>query len=90
MRRHYRHNKIVTQISEETGIDPKVVHLIIKKFYFGLKSLLLKNEEINIKGYFKIVLSKYFKDKIQEYGKDINLRKRKNKKNYYVKKAKKS
>jgi len=89
MRRRYRHTKIVKQISEETGIDQKVVHLIIKKFYYGLRKLILKNEEINIKGFFKLKLSRYYKKKVEKYGKNIDLRPRKNKKQYYVKKSKK-
>ena len=89
MRRKYKHKRIIEQISEETGLDPKIIHLIIKKFYFGLRQLLLRNEEINIKGFFVLKLSTYYKRKIKKESKTINLRRRKNQKYTYVKKPKK-
>ena len=48
---------------------------------------MIKNEEINIKGFFIIKLSKSFKDKVDKKGKDINLRKRKDQKYTYQKKG---
>lgn len=76
-------------ISREMGISPKIIHLIVSKFFTGLRSLLKKNEEINIKGFFIIKLQSSYKKKILKKGKNINLRKRKDQKNYYVKKSKK-
>lgn len=83
--RKYRHSLIVDKISKETGLDRKVVHLIIRKFYDGLRKLMLRNEEINIKGFFTLKLSSHYRRKVEKEGKSINLRKRKN----YVKKSKK-
>ncbi len=90
MKKNYRHKKIIIQISKETGLNEQVIRLIIKKFYFGLKKTLLNNEEVNIKGFFKIKLKTHYKNKIKKLGKEINLRPRKNKKQYYVKKSKKT
>ena len=89
MKKKYKHSRIVKQISEETGLHPKIIHLIIRKFYFGLRQLLLRNEEVNIKGFFVLKLSTYYKEKIKKENKTINLRKRKNQKYTYVKKPKK-
>lgn len=89
MKKRYRHRQIVTQVSKETGIPERVIHIVIKKFYKGMKSLLLRNEEINIKGFFKLVLTSHYKNKVKKYGKTVKLRKRKDQKQYYVKKSKK-
>ena len=89
MKKRYRHRKIVILVSKETGIDERVVHLVIKRFYSGLKKLLLRNEEVNIKGFFKLVLTSHYKNKVKKQGKSVNLRPRKNKKQYYKKKIKK-
>ena len=83
----YKHSRIVAEIAKEKDLDPRIVHLIIRKFYAGLRSLMIKNEEINIKGFFIIKLSKSFKDKVDKKGKDINLRKRKDQKYTYQKKG---
>jgi nucleoid DNA-binding protein len=83
--RKYRHSLIVDEISKKTGLNRKVVHLIIRKFYDALRKLMFRNEEININGFFILKLSSYYKRKVEKEGKGINLRKRKN----YVKKSKK-
>ena len=90
MKKKYKHKEIINQISKETGLNEQIIRLIIKKFYFGLKKTLLNNNEINIKGFFKIKLKTHYKNKIKKLGKEINLRPRKNKKQYYVKKKKKT
>jgi len=89
MRKKYKHSKIIAEISKKTDLDPKVVHLIIRKFYFGLRQLMLRNEEINIKGFFVLKLSSHYKRKVKKESKNINLRKRKDKKTAYGKKYKK-
>ena len=89
MKKKYKHRKIINRISEEKNLDPKLVHLIINKFYLGMRKLMLKNKEINIKGFFIIKLSKESKIKIKKLGKNINLRKRKDQKYTYEKKNKK-
>ena len=86
-RKKYRHKKIVAEIVETTGLDPRIVHLIIKKFYAGLRKLMLRNEEINIQGFFIIKLSKSYRKIIDEKGKGVNLRRRKDQKPKYVKKG---
>jgi nucleoid DNA-binding protein len=85
----YKHSKIVAKISEDTGLDSKLIHLIIRKFYYGLRELMLRNEEINIKGFFILKLSPFYKRKIEKESKNINLRRRKNQKYTYVKKSNK-
>jgi len=86
--RKYRHSLIVNKISKKTGLDRRVVHLIIRKFYDGLRKLMMRNEEINIKGLFTLKLSSHYKRKVEKEGKDVNLRKRKNQKYTYIKKGK--
>jgi nucleoid DNA-binding protein len=85
--RRYRHSLIVDEISKKTGLDRKVVHLIIRKFYDGLRKLIFRNEEINIKGFFTLKLSPHYKCRVEKEGKGINLRKRKDQKYTYVKKG---
>lgn len=77
MRRKWKHSDIVNQVAKETGIDRRVVHLIIRKFYDGLRKLIKRNEEINIKGFFILKLGHHYKKKIEKLGKDTNLRPRK-------------
>ena len=89
MARKYKHSRIVKEVSNQLGIDKRVVHLIIRKFYTGLRKLMLRNEEINIKGFFILKLSPHSKRKIKKEGKNINLRKRKDQKYNYIKKGKK-
>jgi len=88
-KKKWKHSRVVAEISEKLNLDPRIVHLIIRKFYFGLRSLMQKNEEINIQGFFVIKLFKPYKKRIDKEGKDINLRKRKDQKYTYVKKTKK-
>lgn len=87
-RKKYKHSKIVAEIAEKTDLDPRIIHLIIRKFYSGLRKLIKRNEEINIKGFFIIKLSAHYKKKIEKKGKNINLRKRKDQKYTYIKKSK--
>jgi len=89
MIKKYKHSRIVAKVAKDTGLDPKVIHLIIRKFYFGLRQIMLRNEEINIKGFFVLKLSPYYKRKIKKESKNINLRKRKDQKYTYIKKEKK-
>jgi hypothetical protein len=65
------------------------VSLIVKHFFASLRSLTKRNEDINIQGFFSLKLSGYYKKKIKKEGKNTNLRIRKDKKQYYVKKTKK-
>jgi hypothetical protein len=66
-----------------------VIHLIVKNFFASLRRLTKRNEEINIQGFFSLNLTTHFKNKLKKEGKNTNLRRRKNKKQYYVKKTKK-
>jgi len=77
MKKNWKNTKIVKEISENTGIHPKVIHIVIRRFFLVCRSLMLKNEEINIKGYFKLKLSNKYKKIVNEKGKNINLRIRK-------------
>jgi len=72
------HNKAIKEIAETYGISESVVKIIIRRFFLALKKLMIKNEEINIKGLFSLDLSSYYKKKVKKHGKSINLRKRKN------------
>ena len=84
MRKKYKHSVIVKEIAKELNMDPRVVHLIIRKFYDGLRKLISSNEEININGFFILKLAPSYKRRVKKEGKNINLRKRKDKKNNYV------
>jgi len=86
-RRKYRHSKIVAEIAERTNLDPRIIHLIIRKFYGGLRKLMQRNEEINIQGFFIIKLFKPYKKIVEQKGKKVNLRKRKDQKYTYIKKG---
>jgi len=80
--KNYKHSKVITEISKKLNIDPAVVNIVITQFFNGLRKNLKKNNEINIKGFFKIKMLKHYKNKILKEGKDINLRRRKDKKTY--------
>jgi nucleoid DNA-binding protein len=86
-RRKYKHRKIINEIAEKTNLDPRIIHLIIRKFYGGLRKLLNRNEEVNIQGFFTLKLEKSKRKIIDEKGKGINLRKRKDQRYNYVKKG---
>lgn len=88
-RKKYYHSRIVKEISDETGIDIRVIHLIIRKFYNGIRIIIRRNEEVNIKGFFILKMHYTYKKLIEKKGKDINLRRRKDQKYDYVKKSKK-
>jgi len=85
-RKKYKHSIIVNKIAKEVNLDRKVIHLIVRKFFNGLRVLMLRNEEINIQGFFILKLSSYYKKKIEKNGKNINLRRRRDQKYDYVKK----
>lgn len=80
MAKKYKHRKIVNEIAEKTDLDPRLIHLIIRKFYDGMRKLMKRNEEINIQGFFVIKLSTHYKKQVNKKGKNINLRKRKDQK----------
>ena len=80
--KNYKHSKIITEISKKLGIDRAVVHIVVFHFFAGFRNALQNNEEINLKGYFKIKLLKRYKNKMLKEGKNINLRKRKHQKKY--------
>lgn len=79
--KNYKHSKIIQEISKKLDINPIVVNIVIVQFFNGLRNALKNNQEINIKGYFKIKMLKHFKRKL-ENNSAINLRKRKHKKRY--------
>lgn len=79
--KNYKHSKIIQEISKKLDINPIVVNIVIVQFFNGLRNALKNNQEINIKGYFKIKMLKHFKRKL-ENNTSINLRKRKHKKRY--------
>ncbi len=79
--KNYKHSKIIQEISKKLDINPIVVNIVIVQFFNGLRNALKNNQEINIKGYFKIKMLKHFKRKL-ENNSSINLRKRKHKKRY--------
>lgn len=81
-RKNIAHNKAIKEIAEHYNINESVVKIIIRRFFLGLKKLMIKNEEINIKGLFSLNLSSHYKKKVLKHGKGINLRKRKNSKKY--------
>jgi len=78
---------MIELIAEKKGMKKEVVDIIIKNFYSAIRSLLLRNEELNIKGLFRLVFRTHFKKKIEQKGKNINLRIRKQQKKYPVKKS---
>lgn len=86
-KKRYNHGKMIELIAEKKGMKREVVDIIIKNFYNTIRSLLLRNEEVNIKGLFKLVFRTHFKKKIEQKGKNINLRIRKQQKKYPIKKA---
>jgi len=48
------HSERVKKIAEKTGVDPRIINLIIKEFFRETKKNLLKNNKIYIKGFFKL------------------------------------
>lgn len=88
-KKKYYHSRVVKEISDETGLDIRVIHLIIRKFFNGLRTIIRKNKEVNIKGFFILKMHYNYKKTLKKHGEDINLRKRKDQKYNYVKKSKK-
>jgi len=81
-KRNIAHNKAIKQIADELNISESVIKIIVKRFFMAVKKLLIKNEEINIKGFFSINLRTHYKKKVIKSNKSINLRRRKNIKKY--------
>ena len=57
--KNYKHSKIITEISKKLGIDGAVVNIVVIHFFNSIRQALQKNEEINLKGYFKIKMLNY-------------------------------
>ena len=70
-----KNEEIIKRISEETDYRPETIRKIIKHFFLGVRKIMLKNGEINIKGAFLLTLKPFYKKKVLE-NPDINLRKR--------------
>jgi len=70
-----KNKEIIERISRETGYRPEVIRKIIKWFYLGIRKVMYKNGEINIKGLFVVSLRPFYKKKVKE-NPDIDLRKR--------------
>ena len=62
--KNYKHSKIIQEISKKLDINPIVVNIVIVQFFNGIRNALKNNQEINIKGYFKIKMLKHFKNRI--------------------------
>lgn len=80
--RNYKHSKVVKEIAEKYGVHPNVVNIVIRSFFNGLRRMLKRNDEVHIKGYFKITMKPHYKRKLKKLGKSINMRSRKHKKRY--------
>ena len=78
-RKKYYHQQIVKEISKTLDMDIIVVHLIIRKFFDGLRKVIRRNQDINIKGLFTIILKSHYKRKLLKRGRNINLRIRRGK-----------
>jgi hypothetical protein len=80
--RNYKHSKAVKEIADKYDVHPSVVNIVLVSFFNGLRKLLKRNEDIHIKGYFRITMRKYYRDKVRKLGKSYNPRARKHKKRY--------
>lgn len=78
-RKKYYHQQIVKEISKKLDMDIIVVHLIMRKFFDGLRKVIRRNQDINIKGLFTLILKSHYKRKLLKKGKNINLRIRRGK-----------
>ena len=74
------HNRAIKQIAKEYDLDESLVKTVIKQFFLAMIKLMIRNEEINIKGLFALNLSPHSKRKIKKYGKKYNFRKRRSNK----------
>jgi nucleoid DNA-binding protein len=83
--RNYKHSKVVKEISEKLNVHPNVVNIVIRSFFNGLRNILKRNENVHIKGYFRITMKPAYKrrlEKLKKLSKSTNLRGRKHKKRY--------
>lgn len=70
-----KNKEIIDRISKETGYSSEVIRKIIKWFYLGMRKIMYKNGEINIKGLFTLSLRPFYKKKVEKNPK-VNLRPR--------------
>ena len=75
MKHSDKNKEIIDRISRETGYRPEVIRKIIKWFYLGIRKVMYKNGELNIKGLFIVSLRPFYKKKVKE-NPNIDLRKR--------------
>jgi nucleoid DNA-binding protein len=68
-------NQIIKAIAKELQLDERTVMLVIKSFFRSLRKQLSLNNEINIKGFFKIVIANSYKKQFKK-NKNYNPRKR--------------
>jgi len=77
MKRFKREKDIIAEIAEELSLDKRTVMLVIKSFFRSVRKHLSLNTEINIKGFFKLVLASSYKKQLKK-NKNYNPRKRMN------------
>ena len=77
MKRFKREKDIITEIAEELSLDKRTVMLVIKSFFRSVRKHLSLNVEINVKGFFKLVLAPSYKKQFEK-DKKYNPRKRMN------------
>lgn len=82
----FRNKEIVEEISKQTGFSKEVVLIVIKYFFIAIKKLFKKNKEVNIKGHIVFKLRKYYREKLEKKGPNVNLRPKENNKWKNVKK----
>ena len=70
------HQTIIQKIHLKTGIDNRIINLMIRNYFKSVRFLILKNYDVKIPYIGTILLRKRYKKVINLKGKNINLRSR--------------
>ena len=71
-RKKYLNSKIIDEISEKTGIQKKVVVIVIDEYFRSIRYFLSKNMNLNVIGFFKLKLRKSYQNLVYKYGNRVN------------------
>ena len=80
MKKRYQNTEIVKRISEETGIQPEVVDIVIYAYFRTLRRMMFKHMDLSVRGFFKLKLKPTYRKTVNKYGNRVNFQVRKGRK----------
>ena len=74
MKKRYRNTRVVKKISDETGIHPSVVDIIIRSYFRSMRKFMKRHIDLTVTGFFKLKLRTKNRQTINKKGNRHNFK----------------